>query len=64
MDIIQLSFTIFFNKAIFFFFVQQMFHFLLEIFAFIINDLFDKSNERTFSYGNCKIDEKKFIRSV
>ena len=64
MDIIQLSFTIFLNKTVFYFLVQRMFHFLLETFSFIINDVFDKSNERTFLYRNCKVNEKKLSRSV
>ena len=64
MDIIQLSCTIFLNETVFYFLVQHMFHFLLESFAFIINDVFDKSNEQTFSYRHCKVNEKKFSQSV
>ena len=59
MDIIQRSFTIFLNKAIFYFLVQRMFHFLVETFAFIINDIFDKSNEQTLLHRNCKANEKE-----
>ena len=52
---IQLPFTIFFNKTVFYFLVQHMLHFLLETFPL---------NERTFSYGNCKVNEKKTSLSV
>ena len=31
---------------------------------FIIDDVFEKSNERIFSFGNCKANEKKISRSV
>ena len=64
MHIIQLSFTMFLNKIIFYFPVRHTFHFLPETFALNIDAVFEKSNERIFSYGNCKFNEKKFIRSV
>ena len=56
---IQLSFTIFLNKTIFYFLEKHMFHYLVEALAFIINDVFEKSNERTFSCVNWKVNEKK-----
>ena len=59
MHIIQLSFTMFLNK-IFYFLVRHMLHFLPETFAVNINDAFEKSNEPIFSFGNCKVNEKKF----
>ena len=59
---IQLSFTIFLNKIIFYFLVQHMRHFLLETFAFINNDVFEKSNE--FSTETAKLTKNKISRSV
>ena len=56
MQIIQLSFTMFLNKIIFYFLVQHISHFLPETFALNIIDVFEKSNERIFSYGNCKFN--------
>ena len=58
MHIIQLSFTMFLNKIICCFLVWHMLHFLPETFALNINDAFEKSNERIFSYGNCKFNKK------
>ena len=55
---IKLSFAIFLKEIIFYFLVQHMSHFLLQTFAFIINDGFEISNERIFSYGNCKVKEE------
>ena len=69
MHIIQPSLTIFSiftqSKAKqFSIFLCSMFYFQLKTFAFIINDVFEKSNEQIFSFRNCKINEKKISRSV
>ena len=55
-EIIQLSFTIFLNKTIFYSLVQ---HVSLPANNVCFHDVFVKSNERIFSFGNCKVNEKK-----
>ena len=45
-------------------FLCSLFYFLLKTFSFIIDDVFEKSKERIFSFGNCKVNEKKINRSV
>ena len=45
-------------------FLCGMFYFLLKTFDFILIDVFEKSNERIFSFENCQFNEKKISRSV
>ena len=62
-DAIQLSFTIFPHKTIFYFLVHHVL-FPAKNFFFIVDDVFEKSNERIFSFGNCKVNEKKISVEV
>ena len=53
-----------YNSSIFYFIVQLTFHFLLETFAFIINDVFERATNEHFRTEIAKLTKKKYSRNV